>query len=139
MCRAIFPVRMLFTAEVAAQCHEVRTTTNDLGVAPGQHGVASCPCVGQEERQSRNDWLKALVRRELTNATELRQVAVDVRELALIVMPGHEEGRTRLLLRRGKEHRLMTEHVAVVTEDLLLAGTSGGVQLGPVEIIGVGR
>src|SRR3546814_7107969 len=67
-------------------------------------------------RSTRTDTLFPYTTLFRSHATERRQITVQIRELALVVIPGAEERAAGGVLRRREPHRLQTQKIILVLE-----------------------
>src|SRR3546814_5026678 len=88
-------------------------------------------------RSTRTDTLFPYTTLFRSHATERRQITVQIRELALVVIPGAEERAAGGVLRRREPHRLQTQKIILVLEH----GTVDArlrLQFGPDEVVLIG-
>src|SRR3546814_6243567 len=89
-------------------------------------------------RSTRTDTLFPYTTLFRSHATERRQITVQIRELALVVIPGAEERAAGGVLRRREPHRLQTQKIILVLEH----GTVDArlrLQFGPDEVVLIGQ
>src|SRR3546814_20383864 len=89
-------------------------------------------------RSTRTDTLFPYTTLFRSHATERRQITVQIRELALVVIPGAEERAAGGVLRRREQHRLQTQKIILVLEHGTVEARLR-LQFGPdeVELIGL--
>ncbi|EWS52594.1 hypothetical protein X551_04617 [Methylibium sp. T29] len=83
------PIRMIPIPRLRDPAQQ-RTAADNLVVPPSEHWVAGRPRIREIEVDAGSNRLEPLVRRELSYTLERRQIAHQLRELALVVVPSTE-------------------------------------------------
>ena len=84
--RRVLPIIILAGPAIGDR-GQIRPAMHDFEVAPQQERIAGGPSVRQIQCVAGNQRFKTLIGREATHPFKSRQITMQVREFALVVMP----------------------------------------------------